>query len=383
MKRVAVITIISDNFGNRLQNYAVQEVMRELGLSPETLRPPQTQKRSQSSQPSEKPSMTAKEIIKKLLRFLMHPLKKVKKLKKKIKKMIKSKSNKALKERRKANFGSFNQYIAWSAHSLQDDFPDGCDHYLLGSDQVWNTEWFKGKPWKENAFLLAFAPSEKRICFSPSFGIRELPEEWKPLFKEQLPKFKRISVREDAGAKIVKELTGQDAEVLIDPTCMLDRDKWMEIAKKPKGFQPAKPYILTYFLGGRSERVNQDLQSYANQYHLRICNLVDISEKKLYPSGPSEFVWLIANASLVLTDSFHGCVFSFLFQKPFVVYSREGKTVNMMSRLDTFFGKFDLARKFADSGLPNDLFECDYQKGFARLEEERKKAKRFLLESLS
>lgn len=271
----------------------------------------------------------------------------------------------------------------WSEHTLQEKYPgEGeYDYYLIGSDQVWNFTLFPGRPWKENAYLLAFAPGEKRICFSPSFGVKELLDEWKPLFREQLSKFRKIAVREDAGAAIVKELTGKDAEVLIDPTCMLDAEKWMEIAKMPMGFDPKRPYILAYFLRARTDRINQDLQNYANTYNLRICSLLDLRDRKLYPCGPSEFLWLFANAKLILTDSFHGSVFSFLFQKPFVVYPRSD-AVDRLSRFETLLGKFDLSRKFVDSGLPNDLFECDYQKGYEQLKLEREKVRRFLLESL-
>lgn len=99
-------------------------------------------------------------------------------------------------------------------------------------------------------------------------------------------------------------------------------------------------------------------------------------------SDPSEFIYLIANAKLVMTDSFHACVFSFLFNKPFLVYSREGSEGNMMSRMDTLLGKFDLKRKYVDSGLSNDIFECDYSNGYKQLVKERAKVEAFLHKSL-
>lgn len=360
MKKIAIVTLVDYNFGNRLQNYAAQEVLKSLDLSPETLQSPQTLK------------TLWRDLF---FRFPRNLFKGGKKIALYIVKKIFYKD-------REINFRQFNRNIIWSEHTLRDDSLGEYDYYLTGSDQVWNFAFFDREPWMENPFLLTFVPPEKRICFSPSFGIKELPEKWKPLFREQLSKFRKISVREDAGAAIVKELTGKDAEVLIDPTCMLDADQWMKIAKKPKDFDSEKPYLLTYFLGGRSNRVNQDLRNYADKYNLRVCNLCDPLTRDLYLCGPSEFVWLIAHAKLILTNSFHCSVFSFLFQKPFVVYPLDGILANRMSRIETLLKKFDLLRKFADSGLPNDLFECDYQKGFEQLKKEREKARRFLLESL-
>ena len=82
-----------------------------------------------------------------------------------------------------------------------------------------------------------------------------------------------------------------------------------------------------------------------------------------------------------MTDSFHACVFSFLFEKPFLLYNRVG-SCDMMSRLDTLFNKLDLKRKYVDSGLPNEIFECDYSVGYSNLQIERAKARNFLKQAL-
>lgn len=358
MKRIGIVTITAYNFGNRLQNYAIQKVLEDMGLSPESLGILGSPELLGPYRFPKVPTKNPWYFVRKVGGYIL---------------------TKLFYQEREKNYQRFDDHIIWSKHTLQEDSPGDYDYYVVGSDQVWNAPWFEGSPWAENAFLLAFAPPEKRICFSPSFGISELPERWKPLFKEELSKFRKISVREDAGAAIVKELTGKDAEVLIDPTCMLDADDWIKLAKMPEGFDPEKPYILTYILGGSFDQVKRDLRSYADTYHLRVCNLLDLLDKDLYVAGPSEFIWLIAHAELILTNSFHGTVFSFLFQKPFVVY---GNLRSLFSRIETLLTKFDILRKFADSGLPNELFECDYQKGYEQLKKEREKAKRFLLESL-
>lgn len=342
MKKIAIVTIVSFNFGNRLQNYALQEIYKSMGLEVETL-------------PLENNG------------FLKNSAYVVRDL---------------IKNDRSASFRSFNKNISWSRYSMKSDIPDEYDYYSIGSDQVWNPTWYEQNPYRKRAFLLAFAPPEKRVCASPSFGITELPEKWQELFKNELLKFKKISVREKSGVEIVRLLTGKDAEVLIDPTLMLDADDWIKAAKKPENTDINTPYILTYFLGGRSEKVNQDLQKYSEQTNMKIYNLLDKSQPDLYKSGPGEFISLIANAGLVVTDSFHASVFSFLFKKPFLVYPRGGSECNMLSRFDTLLDILDLKRKYTESNIPNELLECDYAKGFSKLEEERKRVKKFLKESM-
>ena len=93
-------------------------------------------------------------------------------------------------------------------------------------------------------------------------------------------------------------------------------------------------------------------------------------------------MYMIEHASLILTDSFHACVFSFLFQKPFQVYSRAGNGMNMMSRIETLLSKFDLERKYVESSLENNLFECDYKEGYKQLKVEREKFENYLQQQL-
>ncbi len=250
------------------------------------------------------------------------------------------------------------------------------DYFVVGSDQVWNCNWYEKDSVRKDLYLLTFAEPQKRVCYSPSFGVERLPDGWDEIFKESLMKFQNVSVREQAGAKIVKDLTHKDAEVLVDPTLMLNKEDWLKIAKKPKGIKE-KNFVVTYFLGQRTEKITKQMQELENDGYT-VYNLNDIENLNLFLLGPSEFVWLIANASLVLTDSFHACIFSFLFTKPFLVYKRDDKEDCMFSRMETLLGKFDLMRKYVDSGVENQIFECDYKKGFEILKEEREKTYRFL-----
>lgn len=361
--KIAIITICDPipNFGNRLQNYAVQKVYRDMGMETITYA-----FQGKIISTSEK------------IKYFVNYLSKFKLSKSEI--YWKTSVKKAIK------FDEFNkkyiaiQYIDSIAEIGAEDF------YSIGSDQVWNPAWYDKDDLKKNMFLLTFAPDDKKICFSPSFGVSNLPSNWIPWFKQQLSSFPKLSVREEAGAKIIKDLTGKDAEVLIDPTLMLDKDDWKRIEKKPALVDIDTPYILTYFLGEISEQIQKNIEYICREKKLTVHHLMKYDESAVYASGPSEFVYLIEHAELILTDSFHACVFAFLFHKPFLVYGREGKENDMFSRMDTLFEKLDLKRKFVEAGKPYDLtsiFECDYSVGFSRLAKEREKVLDFLKKSIA
>nr|WP_300848613.1 polysaccharide pyruvyl transferase family protein [uncultured Acetatifactor sp.] len=358
--KVYIITINDfENYGNRLQNYAVQYVLRELGVEAITLF------------------------------FIDNPVSLINRMKYYFHKTtgfryainkdywIKWKSSLDKMKR----FNAFNKKHIMSKFikKISDIVP--ADYYVLGSDQVWNVQWYSQEGIIKEMFLLAFAEPERRVCFSPSFGIEELPDQWVPWFREQLMKFPLISVREESGARIIKRLTGKEAIVTIDPTLMLDQIEWKKIAIKPKGIDCDSEYILAYFLGEVTGKAQSDVDAYAKQIGARVLKMTDRMQYESYIADPAEFLYLISRATLILTDSFHACVFSFLFGRPFLLYKREGKD-DMMSRLDTFLDKFGLRRKYVESGLENELLECDYSSAYGVLASERKKVIDFLKKSM-
>lgn len=343
------------NYGNRLQSYAAQQVLRHMGHDTEVIYIQSNRKR-------------VRELLKSIYFSKSAQL------------FIRSSLAKKNKFRRQKNFEKFNkQFISAKGYSSVDKISDA-DFFVLGSDQVWNPKRYDSV--KKELFFLTFTESGKKICLAPSFGVSTLPDEWKSYFAEQLSTFPLLSVREAAGQQIIKELTGRDAEVLIDPTMMLDAAEWATIAQRPEGVDLKEKYVLNYFIGDLPLKAADKNDHFSNEYNYKVCDLLDPVSTGLYTSGPSEFLYLIQNADLIQTDSFHACVFSFLFGKPFLLYPREGKDPDMLSRLEALFSTFNLERKNVDSGLPNDDFECDYSEGYARLEEERTKVLCFLKKSM-
>ena len=344
------------NYGNRLQSYASQEILRELGFDTEVI----------YVQPQKE---YFREFGKKVY------------FSKQLRRLLRPGTIAVQKYRRQRAFEEFNsKYIITRRYSAVHQIKDA-DFFVLGSDQVWNPKRYNAV--KKELFFLNFTESKKKVCLSPSFGLSEIPNEWKLYFAEHLLTFPRISVREESGARIVKNLTGKEAEVLVDPTLMIDPQKWRKIERHPWGVNTESDYILNYFLGAVPEKARINSTDVANKTGASIYDLMDASTGNLYTSGPSEFLYLIDHASLVQTDSFHACIFSFLFGKPFLLYAREGKDPDMLSRIETLFNTFDLARKYVGSGSENDLFECDYDTGYRRLLIEREKAIAFLKESMN
>lgn len=347
------------NYGNRLQNYAVQYILKSMGAEVQTIF-------------FETAAISKKTLLKYWVQklFFYHLPGNKFYWKCQILKVIK--------------FNRFNKkYIRTiKISSIEEAQRMEADYFVLGSDQVWNPEWYSNCKLKKDMYLLTFTTSEKKVTFSPSFSVDNIPEEWVSWFQTNLQSFPEISVREDAGADLIRRLTGQRATVLIDPTLMLGQSEWLKIAQAPKKIDTNIPYVLTYFIGGISEKARRELINYTEKEKMETYSLLDKNQPDVYTVDPSEFIYLISKAELIMTDSFHACVFSFLFQKPFLVYAREGNVSSMMSRMETFLKKFDLERKYVDSGLENNPFECEYSVGFARLSIERQKALSFLKKSI-
>lgn len=348
-KKIAIITINDDNnYGNRLQNYAVQKTLENYGFIAETVHNLESYK---------------------LVSFKV-----------KIKEFIKTIIDKR-KLSRYLNFKSFNKNINYSdtkitVYEIPKELNDKYNYFVVGSDQVWNPHFGRFN----NIDLLTFVDPKKRVSFSASFGISKLPQECYKAAKEELEKFKAISVREDAGKKIIEDVVGRkDVEVLVDPTMMLLNSEWDSVAKKPHNMT-SKKYILNYFLGEMSTEVKKSIDAFAKKHDCEIINLLD-KNSKYYDCGPSEFVYLEKNAFLVCTDSFHSSVFAILYNVPFMVFDRVDKEENMGSRIDTLLSKFKLETRKFNGKLNDAVLKTDYKVVNELLNSEREKVKKFIQEA--
>lgn len=351
---VGIITINDDNnYGNRLQNYALQAVINKKDFTMSNIVNLNDERRSYINQQLSR--------IKKSLMCIININKRERKRNFKIfnKNKIKKEKmyiNNIHKERKALN--KYNKFV-------------------IGSDQIWNPHYIESV----KVDFALFAPKEKVISYAASFGVNDIPEDKKEFFIKGLNNVSKISVREERGAEIVKELTGREAQVVLDPTLLLDKEDWEEVIKKPKNV-PRKKYILTYFLGNISEERKNKFEKLAEESDYEIVNLGKIEYPEYFIAGPSEFLWYFENAEIIFTDSFHACVFSIIFDKTFYYMNREDKSVSMNSRIETLLKTFELQdRKFEN--WEKVTLEHNYSQVEEILKREREKSLKFLDEALA
>ena len=200
------------------------------------------------------------------------------------------------------------------------------DVILSGSDQIWNPKIFPDGHF-DPVFFGTF--SEKRkIAYAPSFGIPKVPEEMEAELRGYLEQFSHVSVRETQGQQIVREITGNEVPVVLDPTLLLTAEQWGAMANTPEGYPAGKSdtcggYILCYCIN-QPGPLAPYIQQLAKETGLPVVQLCGI-RRKVHPkaqcildAGPAEFLGLFQNAAYDCTNSFHGTVFSVQFQKPFI-----------------------------------------------------------------
>jgi len=219
------------------------------------------------------------------------------------------------------------------------DDPPAYDVYVCGSDQIWNPFIFSEKTY-DPAFFADFAVNGRRVAYAPSFGVSSIPEDKREELARYLEKFDSLSSREKQGEKIIREITGREAVTVLDPTLLLPAEEWGIIASAAEacgaypgtGEKSAKAdsgrqnagggYILCYFITDARKYADY-VGAVAGKYGLPVVSLcgsrrvVPQTKYKRLDCGPREFLGLFAGASAVLTDSFHGTVFSLIFEKEF------------------------------------------------------------------
>lgn len=334
--KIAIVTIESFNYGNRIQNYALQQVLRSLGYSTKTLH------RIQHSKG-----------IKDKVKYI-------------IQKILQTKGSK---------FRQFDSNVEYSnviigANDYPKDLSEQFDYFIAGSDQVWNPHYnFVG-----TSDLLAFAKPEQRISYAASFGVDEIPDEKKKVYIENLRQFKALSVREKKGAEIIKELTGREAQVVLDPTMLLTSEQWSKVERKSK-FTPKKKYALVYSLGEKSADFENSIKRYAKEMEIFDIRTIQKNGREI-PVGPAEFLYLIHNAELILTDSFHASVFSVLYHKRFITFKRPG--IDMSSRIVSLANTIGVENKLDRDNNLDCSNGLDYVLVDQLIESERKQSIDFL-----
>ena len=325
--KTAIVTLVGDfNYGNRLQNYALQEILKSMGANVTTIDNP--------------PSSLMNRIKERLFERINGKWR------------IKSKAD-LMREKNLRRFT--HKYISMSPSScISEDY----DYFIVGSDQVWNPSFWgtNTECYSARRYLLRDVSPQKRISYAASFGVEELNDLWTPVFQKELSIFKAISVREASGVDMIRNTCGRDAALVLDPTLVLPREKWTQLAVKVQ----EQPYILLFHLGNMSEQQQEYIERLAREHNYKV---IDMTNKKdpYYQCSPEEFLGLIKNARMVFTDSFHATVFSIIFHTPFLSLSRSQKNYcKMSSRLETLLSVVQMEDRFNNMDI-KDPFACSFE----------------------
>lgn len=267
--------------------------------------------------------------------------------------------------------------------------PPAYDVYVCGSDQIWNPTIYREQDF-DPAFFAAFAPSGRKIAYAPSFGLPDMPLPHHAALRALIQGFSDLSVREHNGEKILSEVCGREAVTVLDPTLLLEAEEWQAIAVPTPA---SEPYLLCYFISDPAPYATV-VQTIAKRLKLRIVSLcgarrtVRGTRSAVLDAGPREFLGLFSQAAFVLTDSFHGTIFSINFSRPFYTFAYTGSgKAKVSSRLDNILEILGLTARLltkpagvipAEGLLP----EIAYDKVHLALERERTKSLRWLSEAL-
>lgn len=243
--------------------------------------------------------------------------------------------------------------------------------YLAGSDQIWNPN--KCNP----LFFLDFVSNSPRVSYAASMGQTQIPPDKEEQIANMIRSFDRISVREQECVNALQKFTDQEISVHVDPTFLIDSDKWRELEKprKIKG-----PYILLYMLYW-DKSCKDEIIALKKRTGLPVYAICpDISrayaDHRLYDVGVEEFLWLVDHAEYVVTSSFHGVAFSILFCKKFAAVinpklpSRIRNVLDVLSVPLVSINELDSTDKFT------------YDTVFEHIEKERQRSIEYLKETI-
>ena len=248
-----------------------------------------------------------------------------------------------------------------SAQYTFDEYPSLNNHmgtFLVGSDQLWN--YWDSKD-MGNYYMLDFVREDrKKISYATSFGHPKYaaPKEVCEKQAEILKTFDAISVREDDGVKICRDVFGVNAAQVLDPVFLCPKEKYMSLIGEAK-IQFEKPYLLAYILSpdkAKGEALQQAAEKLGLELLIILDGQTDLEENKKRLGianvrqnvGIEDWLAYIYHASFVITDSFHGTCFSLIFEKQFICIMNKARGI---SRFETLFSKLNLRNAAVNDAL--------------------------------
>ncbi|MFA6832303.1 MAG: polysaccharide pyruvyl transferase family protein, partial [Bacteroidaceae bacterium] len=323
MKKIGLsVVIYKDNFGSALQTFATQYVVSKLGFDAECI---DTTDIQATIDAKKKKYYLRRVFNKEELKYLFSFISSM--FRKKMQSAAYA-NNMIIRHEQYTKFNDNFLKLSRRVNSFEDltELSKSYDALIVGSDQLWRPSNIAGC-----YFTLEFAaPGVKKIAYSTSFGVAKLHKSIRKHAKSFLCGFDWISVRENSGKTIVKEMIDRDVPVVCDPTMLLTIEEWCQnVSPEPivNG-----DYILCYIMGESKEQ-RGFVKQLSKGTGCKVVGLLHGStyvagddgwvDEAPYNIGPFEFINLIKHAKYVCTDSFHCCVFSILNNTSFFVFRRD------------------------------------------------------------
>jgi coenzyme F420-reducing hydrogenase beta subunit len=281
------------------------------------------------------------------------------------------------------NFMAENLNLTSVYKTFNDLMEDQWDHdfYIAGSDQIWNSKITKGL---NPAYFFEFVPKKsKKIAYAASIGTDTLDDYDIPLFEFYLKNFDCISIREERSAQSLAECTDKPIKITVDPTLLLEKKYYDEI-RNDLHFKD-KEYIFFYTLEHNDELI-QIAESISKKENLPV--IFNRPTKTFHNQlesvpyiGPKEFLGVIANAKYVVTNSYHGAIFSIIYEKTFITAPNTKtptRTKELIDSLGLEQALFTRASDFEDISK----IKINYRKVEEKLNTLRENSIRFLENAL-
>lgn len=309
MKKIGIITFHNSyNCGSMLESYAIQKYLQKVNIENEIINFSNQGQKELYSVMFKNNSL--KNIIKNILLFPWHS-------------KVQNNNNKYEQFKKEKFMLSQNEYH--NGNEIKDIY----SIVVAGSDQIWNIT----IPDSDDAYFLSWVKQAKKVAYAPSFGAKDIMKYSNNIkkYKNYIDSFDALSVREKNGQKWIKELTGRDAELLIDPTLLLTKDDYKAI--EDNNCTPAGDYIFFYCPSFDID-ICKFVAKVAKKYKLPVItwSTKSYAVKAVYIYGfklpkyesPAVYLSLIKNAKLVFTTSFHGTIFSTIYKKNFYTIKNGG-----------------------------------------------------------
>lgn len=392
MKKLADLTLVINNYGTKLQSYALCKAIKSLNLvEPEVITLQgawhgKTVKISRKKQLLDVLKTYKLRSLRKILDFIRWSYEF---------KIIRQNAS-AFKDadtKKNALFLKFDENIPYSKEVYTlDDVRAGklsdYDMVLVGSDQVWNAP----RVGCLDVYMCDFLHQKRSgLSYAASFAIDTIPENLKDDYTKYIQNMKTLLVREASGVELCRQLGRDDARHVVDPTLLLEGKDYEELTTRPTTLVGEGDYVLVYSLTS-SMKIYREASKLAKRNNCKMVMLKRVPCPPLASSfkdaidllevGPAEFISLIKYAKCVVTGSYHALMFSLLMHTNFYIYMDDASAEN--SRLLSSLAMFGLEKQlhYETSSLPKTLPIIDYSKVEPILKAKRDESLKLLRQSI-